>query len=144
MNHINEEASRLKLYSNRFKDDIKAKANELIKLYSERKIRNVKTVEKILINLTVDKKENKFNKAYDKLKNKYQDAEPARNTRRVKKTVIKQDVEIQAILYTEPSGDAFDDKKKHKRGYKHKALHQVYYGSVKLDNFELIDEDRKL
>ena len=144
MNHINEEASRLKLYSNRFKDDIEAKANELIKLHSERKIGNVKTVEKILINLTLDKKENKFNKAYDKLKNKYQDAEPARNTRRVKKTVIKQDVEIQAILYTEPSEDAFDDKKKHKRGYKHKALHQVYYGSIKLDNFELIDEDRKL
>ena len=45
MNHINEEVSRLKLYSNRFKDDTKAKANELIKLYSERKIRNVKTVE---------------------------------------------------------------------------------------------------
>ena len=145
MKIIDANVERLKTLSDKFKSDIRAKTNELINLYKERKIRNYKTIEKTIITYLLDKKEYKFNKAYDKLKNKFQDVEPVRNRRRVKKTVIKQDVEIQALLYTEPNEDEVEDKqKKHKRGYKHKGLHQVYHGSVNLQNFELTDKDKIL
>ena len=138
MKIIDANVERLKTLSDKFKSDVRATTKELINLYKERKISNYKTIEKTIITYLLDKKEYKFNKAYDKLRNKYQDVEPVRNRRRVKKTVIKQDVEIHAILYTEPRSDEdpFEDKpKKHKRGYKHKALHQVYQGSINLQNF---------
>ena len=47
------------------------------------------------------------------------------------------------LYYTNPEEDAFE-KKKHKKGYKHKGLHQVYHGSIKLTNFELKDKSIKI
>ena len=99
MSHINDNVKHLSNLSDKFKSDVRAKANELIDLYKDRKIRNYKTIEKLIITLLIDKKEYRINKAYDKLKNQYQDMEPVRNERRGKPTVIKQDVDIQAILY---------------------------------------------
>ena len=84
MKIIDANVERLKTLSDKFKSDVRAKTNELINLYKERKIRNYKTIEKTIITYLLDKKEYKFNKAYDKLKNKFQDVEPVRNRRRVK------------------------------------------------------------
>ena len=142
MSIVNDNVKTLTNLTKYFKSDIRAKLNELINLYKERK--KYKTVQKLITDNLIEKKEFKINRAYDKIKNKYQDVEPARNRRRVKRTVIKQDVGIQAILYTNPKEDAFEDKKKHKRGYKHKGLHQVYHGSIKLTNFELKDKSIKI
>ena len=67
MKIIDANVERLKTLSDKFKSDVRAKTNELINLYKERKIRNYKTIEKTIITYLLDKKEYKFNKAYDKL-----------------------------------------------------------------------------